>query len=335
MKKIYFFLVVLLLISSPVFASPAADKPAITVSWHTGTLGYVYVGYVYIDTKTSPATYYILVSRSTDGGLTFPQISLVVTATQNYVNGVQVLVNKNNGQVYVLWTDLTANSIKMSTSQDFGVIWGQPETIPGTTGKIVYPHYDVSNKELGFLKCSGSTNGLRAPSFPMARFNWVANKISVVWHEWEQGSLPNCNSLPPGSAGCNTDIYYTARSSSGTWQNKVRINDNQQGDQFLPALDFDRSGNLVVTFYDRRDDGNNILYHEYMARIDSSGNPLQSNTRVSASQTDPRYYTQYPCFIGDYQDIWEQTISNTDKFFSSRVGITNAVGDIYISEIVP
>ncbi|MDA8241126.1 MAG: sialidase family protein [Nitrospiraceae bacterium] len=322
-----------IVISNPSDSTSTFDKPAIDVSWHRGSdLGYVYATYVYIYGGTYPPTTYIGVSRSIDGGVTFPQTT-VPFSSQDVINGVQVLVDYYSGYVYVLWTDFSNNTIYMSTSKDTGSTWSAPEI--AVSGNLVFPHYSGS-QEYGFLKCSGSNNGIRAPSLSMARFNWVANKISVVWHEWQQGSPSNCNSLPPGSSGCTTDVYYTAKSPSG-WQSKVKISDAASNDQFLPALDFDLTGSLTVTFYDKRDDTNNIRYYEYMSRIDSTGRLLQGNTRVSTFQSDPTRYTQYPCFIGDYQDIWDQTISNVNNYFPAWVGIpvTSGIGDIYMSTIVP
>ena len=102
----------------------------------------------------------------------------------------------------------------------------------------------------------------------------------------------------------------------------------------MPALDFDLTGNMIVTFYDRRDDSQNILYHLYSARIDSSGNRLEPNIRVSTFQSDPRKYTVDKNFIGDYHDVWCQAHSGVEYYFPSWVGITN-VGDIWMSAIQP
>lgn len=45
------------------------DKPAIGVSWHSPTMGYVYVAYVAIDFNSSNNA--LVVERSIDGGLSF------------------------------------------------------------------------------------------------------------------------------------------------------------------------------------------------------------------------------------------------------------------------
>ena len=254
----------------------------------------------------------------------------MLSATPDKINGAQVLVDYYSGYVYLLWTNFTTNHIYMSTSKDYGVTWSAPESV--ASGKMVFPPQDGTSK--GFLK-----GGIRALTLSMARFNWVTNQVCVVWHEWKASAPSNCNSLPAGSAGCNTDVYYNAKSPSG-WLSTtgIKINDNQTiTDSFQPALDFDSSGNLTVTFYDRRNDANNLLYYEYMARINSNGSPLQANTRVGTFQSDPTKYTLYPSFIGDYQDVWNQTISNVDNFFSAWTGIpvSTGFGDIYLSNIVP
>ena len=164
------------------------DKPAITVSWYSGTRGHVYVAYVR-RSRVTATNVQLFVARSTDGGFTFGTPVSVPGASGN-INGAQVLVNLNNGHVYVLWTDFVMNAIRMATSTNNGQTWSSPE--PVASGNM--------------LDGSITINGpIRVGSLSMARFNWVANKICVVWTEFEA----------PGSQ--RTDIYYTAKSlSSGT-----------------------------------------------------------------------------------------------------------------------
>ncbi len=294
--------------------SRPVDKPDIVVSWYSGTRGYVYVAYVKIAPDGN--TQYLYIVRSTNGGQTF-DAPVLVTATNNSINGPQVLVNPYYGNVYVLWTDFVDNAIKMSTSYDYGLTWTYPETLANATVKM------LGGRESDYIY--GGARGIRAGSLPMARFNWVANRICVVWHEKESSST-----IPP-----KTDVYYTSKSPSGR-QPKVRVNDVTRGDQFMPALDFDSTGNMIVTFYDRRDDPGNLFYHEYMARISPTGTLLEPNVRVSTFQSDPRAYSYYPeyIFLGDYQDIWDWTFIPGEYYISSWVGIP-AMGDIYLSVIQP
>ncbi len=227
------------------------------------------------------------------------------------------MVNYYYGRVYVLWVDYSLNAIRLSFSDDCGQTWSSPET--GPTGNM------VSN-----LLLKGN---IRANSLPMVRFNHVANKICLVWHERENANFGN-----------NTDVYYTAKSSYG-WQTKVKLNDNVSSpdfptDQFMPALDYDMSGNLVVTFYDRRNDLNNLKYDLYMARIDSNGNRLDVNQRISTFQSDSSFSPSpwgYGSFIGDYHDVWSQLYLGTEYYLPAWIGIppSNNVVDTYFSLIQP
>jgi hypothetical protein len=276
------------------------DKPAIKVSWASdATKGHVYVAYIKYNNIDSSQNQ-LLVSKSLDGGMSFGPPAFV---TSGLIHAPQILVNPFYGYaIYAIWVDYSANAIRMSRSLDYGASWSTPET--AATGNIVV----------------GNINGgVRATTVPMARFNSVANKMSVVWHEWEA----------PGST--RTDVYYTAKSSSG-WQSKVRINDIQTNDQFMPALDFDNYGNMKVSFNDRRDDPNNLLYHLYVAHIDSSGNNLLANERISTFQSNPQNYCF--SFIGDYQDIWNWNFTSGSKYHASWIGIPS-VGDVYLSGILP
>jgi hypothetical protein len=284
------------------------DKPAITVSWHAGSLGYVYVSWVNVDVS---GTNSIWVARSTDGGLTFPTSTVISYAS---VTGPQVTVNANNGDVHVMWFDLGNNDLRFSMSTNLGVNFGPHEIISG--GNLV-----------GITNLNG---GVRAPSLPMARYNWVANRLAVVWHA-------------NGGAGAGTDIYYSYRPCSSQcnfqgWELPQRVNDSVTGDQFMPAVDFNSSGNLLIPFYDRRDDGTqNILYHHYVAEVGPSGNALDINRRVSTFQSDPRRHTATTGsagFIGDYHDVWSFTYPEGERLTSVWIGIpSTTIGESYLSKI--
>ena len=136
------------------------------------------------------------------------------------------------------------------------------------TPKGEEPETAASGDIMGGGKKEWLKGDVRAGTLPMARFNWIANRICVVWHEREQ---PGTNL---------TDVYYTAKGPSGWLSHKVRINDVQTNDQFMPALDFEVSGRIKVVFYDRRDDASNLRYHLYTAYITSNGTLVRSNGRL-------------------------------------------------------
>jgi hypothetical protein len=66
----------------------------------------------------------------------------------------------------------------------------------------------------------------------------------------------------------------------------------------------------VISFFDRREDSNNLLYHEYYADVSIDGVALQANQRISTFPSDPREHVGVAVdgvaaqFLGDYQDMW-------------------------------
>jgi hypothetical protein len=280
------------------------DKPAVAVATYSGTKGSVYVAYNK-DIVGSPSQ--ILVAKSTDGGLTFAPPAAV--ASGNIV-GAQILTQPLSDKVYLIWVDYGLNAIRMSTSTGPAISWTTPET--AATGNMV-PGTDPQNTLNGNVK---------ATTLPTARYNWVANAVSVAWHEFESSS-----------PGAHTDIYYTAKTSSG-WQPKKRINVNTTNDQFMPGMDFDNSGNLMVTFYDRSQNSANQLYMESWQRIDYLGNRLDFGT-LSFAPSDPNLFNDR--FIGDYQTSWFLNFSDA---YGSRFNaawtqqtVGGTLGDIFMTGI--
>ncbi|HEV8132845.1 MAG TPA: hypothetical protein VGQ81_16480 [Acidobacteriota bacterium] len=280
------------------------DKPDVEVSWNAGAdRGYVYVTFVKVF-QSPVSNSQLVIRRSTDGGLTFPADSerLIVTGD---VQAPQVLIGPFGGTVYVIYLDYQNNQIKEARSTDYST-WSF-STVANVT--------PVDRT----IRLNGSVRALTAP---MARYNSVANKIDVVWHQ-----------LEPGSEN-RTDVWFNVKTALGWGTNPKCITCNglapDPGDQFFPALDFDRSGNLKIVWYDRRDDPNNLLYHQYVTATDSDGNLLQGKNQVSTFQSNPQNRQ-----LGDYQDMWFWTYGTIDRFISSWIGIPGNSQYVYDSSITP
>jgi hypothetical protein len=242
------------------------DKPAVAVATYSGNVGALYVAYTLLITNQPNQ---ILVAKSLDGGNTFAP---AVTVATGNIEGAQILTQPYSDKVYLVWVDFGLNAIRMSTSTGPATSWTTPET--AATGNMVAHPNEFLN------------GNVRSPTLPVARFNSVANCVSVAWHEFE-------SSAP----GAHTDIYYAAKTSSG-WQPKKRINANTANDQFQPGVGVDNSGNLMVTFYDRSQDPANKYYLESWQRIDYLGNRLDGGS-VNTPLSDPNSFGTM--FIGDYQ----------------------------------
>jgi len=266
------------------------DKPDVAVSWHNGTdLGYVYVAYTSYDFVNNNTA--IVVARSVNGGATFPQKTVVAYGpgpnTGDAVANPQVVVAPGSGAVYVIWVDFGAGDLRMSRSLDFGVTWGAHE-IAGT----------------GVM--TGNLNGsIRAETVPMARYNSVANSINLVWHD--------------RGANGTAEVEYAYKDSTGWHRPALPIVQFTANDQFMPALDFNVAGNVVVTYYDRHNDPSNFVYRAYEAYITSSGSRIDAADNWMGGFDSTVFGTNH--FIGDYQDVWDWTYVGGARATASWIGV--------------
>lgn len=207
----------------------------------------------------------IVVSRSSDGGLTWekPVIVHAAAGSEDLDKGWSVCDNTARspfyGHCYVEWDDNTTGLIQMSTSTNGGQQWdapratanhaigigGQPVVQPD--GKVIVP---IDNPEttnvLAFTSSNGGASwsrttlvaginnhveiGLRSAPLPSAAIDRAGN-VYVVWED--------CNS----ESGCSANDFVLSTSTSGTtWSKPVRIGLSAIGkgiDHFLPALAVD------------------------------------------------------------------------------------------------
>ena len=300
------------------------DKPHIAVSWYWRTRGRIFAAY----SRLKKGNDRIIIKVSSDGGQTFTNpinpatgnpsnnpIVINTGSTSNYQLGVYLVVSPYSGKLFAFWTDFDANQIRWSMSSNQGFSW--------TPASVFANASDRFNKMVGQPTLNGS---IRAPSLLAARYNWPAGEIDVVWHE--------CNAQSSGH-GCptETDVFYARLvciNASNCVTTPVRINDVTTGDQFMPALDFNAAGNLMVTFYDRRNDLANNRYQLFSAWINRFGQNLQPNEVASSFQSDLN-----AGFLGDYHETYSHTISGTEHFFSAWIGVTGGQKDAYVSELLP
>lgn len=301
--------------TAPINSASPMDKPHITVSERPETLGHIYVGYNQAGGAQE-------MRKSANGGINWDPVRVISNVHAGNTYGVQLSSSPYSNILYAFWTDFTDNRIKWARSLDQGVIWS------GAT------NFSTARN----LLRGQVAGGIRAPSFPIIRYNWVNPRISVVWHECSQATQGVF-----GQLDClgNTNVYYAALTSSGS-SAKVRINDNPVAtdttDQFLPALDFDATGNVMSTFYDRRNTGGNG-YRLFRAYVNSNGTAVLANLDVSqATHTTtasiPPDLNDH--FLGDYHEIWNTNINGVSTWVSSWIGVNNnGRKDTFLSPLRP
>lgn len=277
------------------------DKPALAVSWHNSTdLGYVYLAYVSYDYVNSNSA--IVVARSTDGGASFPTKTVIAYGPNSAaaVANPQIVVSANTGAVYVLWVDFGLNQIQMARSTDFGVTFGAHE-VAGS----------------GTMTTGTLTGGIRAETVPMARFNSTANSLDVVWHD--------------NAASGGTQVEYSYKDSTGWHQLTTAVTQFTANDQFMPAIDFNVAGNIVITYYDRHADPANTAYRAYEAYLTATGTRIDANDGWMGGFDSTA--SGGGSFIGDYQGVWDWTYSTGERAVGSWIGVQSSVYDNWLTRI--
>lgn len=167
------------------------DKPSVAVSWYSGTLGHVYVAYMNIDDRFGATVHYLRLARSTDGGLCFGYrdqngncVRQSYDVAIDNVGTPFCVVSSATGYIYVWWTNHTNEEIRVGRSTDGGVNWNH-EVV--ASGDLLGPSDPVIGDIFG--------KQTRAFTIPMGRYNSVAGKLVVVWHE-RQGDFSLSGSVP-------------------------------------------------------------------------------------------------------------------------------------------
>jgi hypothetical protein len=237
--------------------------------WLISTLG--------IDNGSGKA---VLVSRSTDGGLTWGAPVAVSTTTgfydKNWIACDNTQTSPHYGNCYTTWDDVNlGDRLLNSTSTDGGLTWGakkttansgtglggQPLAQPG--GKVIVPALSAfadriiaynstdggnswsSTITVATISEHGVAGDLRTLPLPSAEVDG-AGKVYAVWQDCRFRS------------GCSSnDIVMSTSTNGTTWTSPVRIpiDSTSSGvDHFIPGLAVDKKSSgstarLALTYY--------------------------------------------------------------------------------------
>ncbi len=280
----------------------------------------------------------IFVARSTDGGRTFPQVSIVIQSISLYTtfhDKEWIAVDPTTGDVHITWTAFNlygvAASIVHSVSTDNGNSWSLPQLLSDLTegerqtqGSQVevtndgVVHVSWIDYDRGSLRYTRSSNGgdsfgdVRTIASVTPMDYYLPNgdyrtptmcdmAVDTSGGEHE-GSIYIC--WPDQSSG-NADILMVYSNDGGsTFSTAMRVNnDTTENDQWFPAICVGIDGSVQLVFYDRRDDPENNLMSVYYAVTYDQGETFDNYMYIDEEVVNFEGDNTRGPFIGDYLGI--------------------------------
>lgn len=314
------------------------DQPNVAVSWSTTppagyavTNGFVYTAYTLFDQSNNGANRAngsIFIRRSRGGVMCIgrcravcfygciPSFDDEVTVVHGNVATPQVVVD-NSGAVHVFYfnygnisngrfaiEERVAPPVVDPNTQN--IAFGAPRVIGWETEM---PNFQAAN---GTVRC---INTLRVRHSPQT------DRIGVVW------------SSSVNSFGTSfSQIYFNSGDSAGNWisTDGILLDYSAFRDQFQAGLDFDPSGNILVTWFDTRFSPSNSQWRQVVRYITPSG----SLGNGGIGTTDVSHFDSQSFsggFIGDYHDVWRWNGVWNNPWIGEPSG--TFVSDLYFSWI--
>jgi hypothetical protein len=260
------------------------DKPFIAVDANPAS---PYANNVYVSWSGFLATgsaVEIRFSRSTDAGGTF---SAPMVLRRSGSQQFSLPVVGPDGTLYVIW----ARSVNYVTAKSTnGGMAFEREVRAASFTPIGTLDPDTGRRLLN--------GGFRVSSYPAMTVDTSSGprrgNLYLIWSDGRNG---------------DADVFFARSTDAGqTWSEPVRMNDDPMGngkDQFMPWIAVDpTNGNIVVMFYDRRADANNLLLDVYVARSTDGGETFEPNLKVTTVSSNPLNDPIFGgSFIGDYNGL--------------------------------
>ncbi len=247
----------------------------------------------------------IFFSKSTDLGASFSS-RLAISSSGSTGNGAYPAVGPN-GEIYVCWSNFSSR-VYFDRSLDGGATWLSTDVI--VDGSIVKPRDPLAG-------------GFRNPMMPAIAVDRSTGpnrgRIYIVWPDQRFG---------------DPDVVISYSDDLGdTWSAPRRVNDDILGnnaDQFFPWVTVDDNGGVHVTFLDRREDPDGMLFAMYLATSTDGAVTFGPNIRVSDGNYGPSNFG----FLGDYtgasagsdlriHPLWPDGRNGDEDVFSKSVDLAD------------
>ncbi len=279
----------------PLFSGGLTDKDWLWVD-DSASSKFVNSVYISITQFDSASDSEISVSNTHDGGKTWKTVA--VDTKQIYPSEVDQfsdLTTDKAGDVFVTWMRCPASSgscsgskatFYVSESTDGGNTWSAPVVVnqanlaPGTCG--FYGCIPNTQERLSDIPVIGSDNstGKHAGYLYVENYNYNGKFTS--------------------------EQVTTSTDGGKTWGTPVAVAPKSDThDQFFGWLDVSATGQIGVTWMDRRNDPSNLSYEEFGAVSGSASGLVKHNVQLAAKPSNPNNDGFGGSFMGDYTgNVW-------------------------------
>lgn len=292
--------------------------------------------YAYTDYNTNDQQNRLCVARSSDGGLSWPQVTVVIDRTGPgslpFEDKSTVAADGTggpfDGRVYLAWARLPVTAsprIVFRSSTDGGATFPGELQISDSTGGyngvasgigpngevyVVWRHDD--RLELDVSLDGGATFGsdrlvatidplpspLPGPGFRM--FNLPS--LAVARSGPDAGALYVVWADESGGPGGTPDVLFSRSGDGGSsWSAPVRVsNDTNGSHQFFPVIAVAPDGTITVAFFDQRNFPGTRRYDVYLTQSTNAGLSFNPNGRMDSAFSNAVFTGTY---VGDYMGL--------------------------------
>ncbi len=306
----------------------------------------------------------IVLSSSVDGGRSWTMRSVVI-ADANWLTpdkqwiAVDCTGGPTNGTLYVSYTMGLVHPfyIYIQRSTDGGRTFDRPVRVSAYQGEhtslpIVAPDGTVHLVSLFAVRGGGTLRVRRSLNaqdqrWPLRFSQATSLRAAAVSGGW--GQIPVGLHVPAIATDSSGGAYHgavyiayvragwagvtniaVARSHDGgnSWQVAARVNDRgfmKRRDCFMPAISVAPDGRIDLTWYDRRNDPDNLRAELYYSYSIDGGKTWQPNVRLSDSFDPTAGYPRMSPKIGEYH----ASFSTVDELRIAYTGTYNGQQNIY------
>ncbi len=274
-----------------------ADKPWLEADTNTSSpfKDSLYISVTNFDSNSNSQ---ITVSRSRNGGNTWATSNAGAFTTFPNVSQFSDLAVGRNGDVYLAYMKCTANgatgdcggttaTMVFQKSTDGGVTWSAPVNMtttkmaPDTCGAFYgcLPNTFERTSNIPVIAVDNSTG----PN---------SGKLYVTFYNFKNGAMK---------------VQVISSSDGGaTWGAQKAVAPTGAGDQFFPWLNVSSTGEIAVTWLDRRNDPANVSYEAFGSSSTNGGATFPLNLKLSTAKSNPSNDGFGGGFMGDYTgNFWD------------------------------